>query len=327
MSFTKQQIKDMVRLKGEGLFPSKIADTFGLPRGSVKKFFKERRRAAERGLDVVVEPVAAMEPVFPIPPEWTEPVLDYHDYATVKQLRADGVPLRSIAEMAGAGDTYNKYRSWYAWSVGRDKDRKKRALDKELFAAPAAEESISPQIAVYTSSYTEPAEEKWGTPDTTALPPVAKRSYKRKVEILPLTPHQLAQAETQHALGTHWHDIAYLLGVPIKALQTWRMRKIKDEKRAVLQANAERTAAEERQEQQEMPVHQVTASYDDMLAAAGVTIDDAVHQAAMQAAEPDLQLVAYAWEGYMHANDVGVIGAGDVAELLNIYNQLKGGTR
>ncbi len=263
MDFTKGQAKAMVELKGEGLFPSKIADTFGFPRGSVRKFFKERRRAAERGL---VKPEAEPVTVVEMLPVALPPALGPHrNFEAVKRLKAEGHSLRDMADAAGV--PYNNYRAWYASMVGQEKIRSG---------------TTKKEVAAKNDSNSHVKEAPMETPT------------------FEITPDQWDKANELYDTGTHWHDIAFFLGVPSKALQTWRMRKLKAAKATHLTENAAKEPIE--QEQSDMPEDIVTLTED----------------------EPDWALVAYVWNGYMITHDVNIMNTENVRDLISLYNSLKG---
>lgn len=136
MELNQQQISTATTLKGSGLFPSQIADKIGVPRGVVRKFFKEKRRAT---MMQGASPASKAEPIKDRNGEIRALSGDGSNYTFegVKHAQAQGVKFGDIAEAWGY--TMQEMRQWMAGEGGKRYTAGKHAPQPVTVVAAAPE--------------------------------------------------------------------------------------------------------------------------------------------------------------------------------------------
>lgn len=316
MELTQQQVKMAVDLKGQGLYPSVIADTLGLPRGTVKKFFKERRRSAMNTTSSTSTAAPGSLNAITDRKETPSDVIDGFDFELVKRLRREKVSMLEIARRADR--PYSDITSWYARMC-----RYHKAAEQETKSTGHANVVVDTVTDFIVDVIAEALYNK-------AVP------HPKTV----LSAAQLAKIEALYAQGTNLYDIAYVLGVPPGVITAWDMRRRKAIK--IAERKATRTAAGMTTSVLTKPVKSVkfVAPVDaaQKIKAFTPTTDTPyvftpppvpVVPAAQTASDSDYDLVALAWTGILVKegwhNDVSRYLRGkQVAAMLGVFETLKG---
>mgnify|MGYP003660468213 CR=1 FL=1 len=193
MELNQQQVQTATALKGNGLFPSQIADKLGLPRGAVRRFFKEKRRVAMTQAEKEYGPGPKQAPTKP--PTSREDEIralsgdgSNYTYEGVKHAQAQGIKFADIAD--AWGDDMVTLRQWMC-----GEGSKRYAANRKAQTAVTV---------VATETKTKP----W-------------------------TEEDKAAAKAMLASGVDWRTVAAHLSIPPRAVNAWRMAQLSAAKRAV----------------------------------------------------------------------------------------------
>lgn len=304
MELNQQQITTATTLKGSGLFPSQIADKLGLPRGAVRKFFKEKRRIAmmqngntekEYGpgprVPVVTDDIIEMKPVSQSTRHEEIRALSgdgsNYTFEGVKHAQAQGVKFGEIAEAWGY--TMPELRSWMAGEGG-----KRYTASKQAAKATPAITVVNPK------------------------PPV-KRAW---------TEEDKAAATAMMASGVAWRTVAAHFNLPLRTVNMWRIVQIEAAEKAEREAAIKRYAEPVIQPVTPVPVFVPDAATTPVFAIPEPVI--ALPQTAPLPAITNHAAVALAWTGYaawMTRDGVKplMFTEVDVDMLMKVYNTVVAG--